>query len=475
MLTEILRCSKSNRHLLEESGFSLVEVLVGSAILVGIGASVFYTTSVKSINAAQATNRFRCEASTASAISFLQSQGIVSQIVNVVPVSGSRTVPTALQFTSSYVDLGDLWNGNPEIMGDATGAPIVLNSGALIGGSVRNLAAIYNNSGTDFCSAGGNYGPLSSYLSSINGGLPPGSTTTIQVQPYSLLNGSINCSLPKPLILYPRPSSSTGNAYANNWVQPGGTSTSDYGLVATIRTTFNEGGRSFTCSSQHKFQYQRDIVPPVTISTATNTTPNTTQFPATPNCTSTTSVPLDISIGYNSSPIPPEPGTVLLCKDQSTRLVYDNYSNCYPGPAPGPQPRPALTGGASVVTPAPQYPSYGNWVPCDQAQVCGVSASSAAADTSSNVGLNLHFAALPYDCQVALQAVAIDTSGNFSTATALNITDPTLTPQPLLQRPTCGPTFCYAGGALPGNTWNPALMSAQDYNNGYYMCGAACP
>lgn len=424
-----------------ESGMTLVEVLIGTAILMIVSLTVIYT-NVQGVGSQSngAQSRFTCESHAQSILNHFKSIGVESTRYNYVPDStGDRTA--GMPFSFDGIDATDTWGTGSqyEIIGSSSNP--ALRNGLLAKGSVRALLSIYN-SNASFCSNadGAAYEPLNSVLTDTTQGLR-NAQTTLRIQAYNINSGALSCPA-APFQIFPMGRNPSASAYGAYVSQP---SNSDwqYGLLLTVRVAYEDGsGQTQSCTTQHRFQFQRDeIAPPVMNTTVTANTSNPRLNCAPPRADMT------LSLGYNSDP--GEKGIVFLCQDVSMRRPRGTIQCAGPSGAQynGAPPAPTTTIGP------------GSWVACDKVTACNVSPESSTANpsrTADAIRLVNVYRNIPSDCVVKINSVAVDVAGNSSTVAQLPNTDPTES-----LRPSCG-TLCSPNGWWGGY--------AGTYPNGYYVC-----
>jgi hypothetical protein len=256
------------------------------------------------------------------------------------------------------------------------------------------------------------------------------------------------------------------------------------GFIVRAKTQFvGEDGSNDMCVTEQKFQYEVDVdeppKPTVLSSTMTSLTPA--------ECTGADVNTFELDVGYNGGSV--EPGTVLLCQDQSIKPeiaqtpllgvqvragVQCLSGNSASAPAPpGPQVAfyypgsyfpPAGYGGFDYTT-GTTSTGIRRWVPCDTLQLCGRSPKNATI-TSANgppttkISYHLEYENLPSDCRIIVKTAGVDTGANSS---------------PELASPSMGSNnpVLFSGST---NSWDVPRPRCKvfcgDFLTGYFTCGS---
>lgn len=191
------------------SGYSLVELLIGIAII--SGAALIIANFSTSYNSTQTTTRRSCESYTESLINIVKEETPYRQILTTTPSgadalrtppafgSGTRAVPNP----ASYGPVsGSAADTNPFIITGSTFATAQLgerpNSFQMIQGSIRSLATIYNRTPGIRCQFG-TYAPITTPgpgnldLPEFLRSLPGGVTIQMRIDPYIISSGVSLC------------------------------------------------------------------------------------------------------------------------------------------------------------------------------------------------------------------------------------------------------------------------------------------
>ncbi len=455
-------------------GFSIIEVLVGTAILSGVMMSLIYSTEVSDLNYGKAGTNFQCISNLNSGFSFITSLGVQSNIVNFVPTPTQLYAPNTLFTYGSPPSYGipgisqtDLWStASAPMIADNTTTPTTLDGEAMIDSAIRGLLAIYNsNAGYCTSATGMDYPSMDTYLNQKFTDIQ-GLTTTIRIQPYNLSTGQTTGCSPSPLQLYPGGlNTPMTNAFAGGEAQPNVNAQNNLGLLVTLYTTYkNTSGVTYNCSGQRKYSYQYNGNAPTLVVNQQYGSPDPSQTAAPANCSALNNANIQVQIGYTSTSKPNEKGVVFLCKDVSQEAVgtgSPSTTQCY-GPS-GPQPNGPVTLQAMPTNP--------NWVPCQDVTLCNVAPTASSILTSNNPQYIVNtYNKLPENCYMQISATAVDTAGNLPDVfgNLPNQFTTALTTTPLgtnqLKQPSCNP-YCAVNGF---GAWTGAQIAANP--NGYYDC-----
>lgn len=440
------------------SGFSLVEALIGVAIIAIAATTItqFGTIRQTSKKSQMSTS---CKSIAKSVIDHVKdvsvSSGFSSYFIgdNVNDFSNASIT----NFSGRLNNAADSWVGASSADSPFLDpAPFEVNTSLLMESSIRLLTSIYNSRGgnTDFAP----YAPITgqTFLGSITKnsslGIPP--TITIKVVPYDL--DSKNEAAPaQPLYIRPQGGGGGAGPAITHWTN----SVDNLGMRLAVEVTYTpQGGGPETCQSSHDFQYPIDNSRPsiefleVTENTYTGgVTPNSSM------CASPADEPTNVTVRLGVSAANFEEGLVFLCRDSSTATnhsppvgsaPYDETN--FAGETYYPCNNAAISSSAPVrygigpdnSTPntlsPPSNPGAGlggGWVPCHSVSLCGENINSfnindqtantsldRNGDPTNRVVLTMEFN-LPttLHCQYGMEAIAVDAAGNKSDQEDLSI------------------------------------------------------
>ena len=467
-----------------ERGFSVTEILVSSGIvaITALVVSQFVSQQKKLVN--NVVTRNACTAyiaevqqtlravGTSISINSLTGEQAMMEETGSMYMSGNTPdglISPSIRWPTANTLLDDI-AANPHTV---YGANILLRTPQMYDGSIGVLVGILN-SDPNFCTtyqdpsvAGstllpapvGNSNAVFNMLNPVAG---------LQIIPYDLETGAeINCgAVPANLIIKPRGSAlasvaKTGDANFPNvgWAA----NVKEWGLKVKIRVDYQDNmGNANRCLGELKFQYPPDIAQPVVpggVITGIDTIPNAAANPAPLGDFSTLSTDATVRINnagacgtantsnivfnfnYDASTV--EPGSVIVCRDQSRMVAKTIRCEDAAGNNLGiPKPlRSAIYGGVPVaqvptqinappVTPIIYHPQYvnpattnnnfadGSWVPCNEVKICNspglpvVTESSSSAN--SNVNLTVGFNGIEEGCLARIEFAFVDTAGNIS-------------------------------------------------------------
>ena len=370
--------------------------VVATVALIGV-AIYMVPQFLSTYNPRPQTVKRTCESYAQSIVSVAQEETTYKDIVQWMDNPNNRgiTSPTFTSNPRAITTSSDYWTplasytitNNPTAGAESTGTR--LQNAALVQGTVRTLAVIYNRNVGVRCPTFGTYAPLTTNITVpvLLQGYSP--SATISIEPYLISTNASVCDGTFKLPI-PRPSGSTaganvftvGSANTNiasveasyHAANPAPTylatddnysianvsgGNADLGFRLKVRVSYTVDGNNYTCESSQNFEYPMDKTPPAVPNDVVITT-NTSLSPSQENCTATlNSKQAVVRIGYTAGNTP-ERGTVLLCRDlsytQNRRPYYgsatfdpatsDNYSGaCIP--SAGTATPPVATGGLS--------------------------------------------------------------------------------------------------------------------------------
>lgn len=384
-----------------QKGLSFVEILV-TAALIGTTFVVIsqYSTMYTS---PKATLKRSCQAYAQTIVAAVQQDTYYRQLNNFIPTNATRmgafsapesnattatlAIPTSATYNTYW------WGGavtSTDFAVSMTNASSASNAGAtlqnfqLIQGSVRELAAIYNNNATLRCGYDV-YPPLTGTFqmprdlaAAVTSVTNP---TKIKIAPYDILSGSSACATfptkvhPAPLGNVPPTNPNLFSAFQaaptsgdllgpipagrEEWTSLGyagtgpasmptsytvanrgaGTPVNNaaataVGFELSVQVQYKESGNDDYCVVTQKFEYPRDRAAPPVPNVATVTSNNTnTQLDA---CTTPSAVTpsVTLAMGYTSA-AEFERGTQFLCRDLSWQRAFITVDTSAPmsGPA----------------------------------------------------------------------------------------------------------------------------------------------
>lgn len=499
-----------------QDGFSMVEGLVAIAMIGGVFVatmSVFQTMSASRPSMVMRS----CDLYARSVVQAVEEETLYRQLVNFVPTPGDRTVDaSAFTATRAVPNVNDYFTtseANAYLVSQPPGAAndgLVAGTGStlqahqLLQGSVRSLAAIYNNNPQVRCQFG-NYAPLGNPAVAPPGSLAPfNPQVDVRIDPYDRVTGAAMCGAsvnPRPQGMrandpnqsaYAVGSGAQGVPGANEEYDPvspsqpptfnanarianPGLGLVNQGLELVVRVRYQREGANIECKFGKKFEYPTDRsepLPPDIARVVSNTT-----VPR-PSCPSGNPVQRNVAIevGFSGTP---ERGFQLLCRDLSWRQGWQ------PNPGPSHSYPACIIGGVlrpEVLVHAPDpalqtFPRDNRWVPCDQLRQCGlapISVSYPYANPNVNASghvITLNYQAMPFGCTMNFEAVSVDSAGNTSLSVARSFAENAgggVTQMNRIWYGTCqggAPTIC-------GLDQGPGYYA--DFPNGYYTCNPAC-
>jgi hypothetical protein len=496
------------QHSKWESGLGLIEVMISVAVVAGLALfSGYYAKMLMITTQPTVENRFSCTTQASTMLSKIRGQvGTLYSPNTFYPQTiGGFNPPTGAAALFQYPTLvPDLWTGIPPIMVN-TAVPAVGNA-MLLSGPMRALNMLYMGTyagPVDYCTTPnssplidgvttGSYPSLSTDSRAILAATPnvTNLTTKMQIQLYDLATGAIQpCSVkawihPQGLYL----DSQNLNGFATT-AAPGGLIppapyftkpaatypyTDQYGIFLQVQTSYSEynpqtqNTLTQTCTASQKLSYDRDFAaPPAPLINVTVQPGGDPGIGGDANSHAYT-----LTLTENSS----EPGLVMVCRDRSTRLPYGIYGCYYSGPTTG---GPGLQASWSTVAPVNQQitsnsttedqstagtlispiPATPPWVPCEQVTLCGKAWDSTPSiiSTGSSLSMTANYSHLPSDCEVRIEAAAMDAAGNLNSGPlpyytpAQSVTTTSLGSESTIPRPTCGPYACTGVGI--NNYW----------------------
>jgi hypothetical protein len=282
-----------------------------------------------------------------------------------------------------------------------------------------------------------------------------GFATTIQIQPFDLVNKTVNAACPMPLWIRPRgvPDYDLVPPANRPFDFPPSVS-GNYGYRVTLNGTYTDLTNNVkSCSLSEDFSFPVDKKAQ-SLSVIWSTSIDTSSVAGTvgqsgaelppeanalsgsqrPVCSHEPGMPasLTLTIGFNTNPTTPVPpvetGTVFMCRDFSQQL-NPNYCEQYKNDP---------TAGLHAVMQGTEYNVEGDgsatpltkkWVPCSEVTACGIKPTSFTTLEDPNVPGALTYR-LKYDndtttskdgiwgCDIRIDVASVDLAGNFRTLAA---------------------------------------------------------
>jgi len=381
----------------------------------------------------------------------------MGSIHNFTPLAGANnnTVKTSNSPFATFTSPDELsnisrWPDIP-ILSDTVNPQI--NSYLLINGNMNLLQGLYN-SVSGICTGFVNIGSGNPTANSLRVPAPSqlqvtGTGMRVQIVPYNIDTGVAQSCITPPLYISPRgrvmndgvPASPfTGNNAEDRKLTRPSNVRANMGFIVRVQTQYSdEYDSTSTCVTEQKFQYDGDADAPPTPTVLSSTMTS----PAPAVCTAKDTNEFELEVGYNSTLGRIEPGSVLLCQDQSVipnvtqnippgiatkKFACHSGNNASPPPSPDPGPQVAQFVPGSYFLPA-GYSGYEytvgttsagirRWVPCNSLQLCGVPpydvTSESADGPPRKLAYRLKYRNLPSDCRIVVKTAGIDTSANSS-------------------------------------------------------------
>lgn len=342
-------------------GFSLLEVVIAIGV---VGAAAYLVPQFLALyNPRPMTVQRTCESYAQSIVAVVQEETPYRDLVqwidsparrsssSVPTFTATRAVPAASDYWLPAIDL--LVTQSPVAGSNAAGTR--LQNAALIQGTLRTLATIYNRNPDIQCNFN-TYDPLTSlprpevmqpyltgvtnpvliniepYSISTNNNLcttslklpiPPSKTLSNTINSFSAGSGNTDVSSIEASLYSSAPSTyaeASGNTLRIANVSNG---SQDLGFRLKVRVSYQVDGITKSCEVSQNFQYAPDNTappPPNDVVIENNASLNPQS-----NCVSPTAQNVRLRIGYSGAA--PERGTVLLCRDLSyIQSRRPNYS-----------------------------------------------------------------------------------------------------------------------------------------------------
>lgn len=496
-------------------GFTVVEALVASAIVAVVAlAGVAAITQMRTMK-----NRSIevCRLHASSTVEKFRSIGYFSAISSFAPDRTRRDFPGDPTLSLSGIGINDsqMWPPGTNVLDDQP-IPVIKNN-VLIMSSLNALLAIYNSNASGFCSDTG-----ATYGGSI-AAPPPGTelkdaTVMLRIRPYNTQTGEL-LDCPPDLRIAPEPiiPDSKPNSAFSPFTPIGGTITeppkvtrdpstkTNVGLKLTVMESFtNEDNQASKCNAEQNFQYPADLTPPPPPDFATVVLSSSVIPPVNSNICAPYTNSYTLQFGYATNNM--EPGTVLVCRDNSVFNTYTAVDTRYAAVECRGVPTPS--GVATVITknappsmlppanePGIQFsPAYNvrkadvanPWVSCDKVTACGKPPNSGGGVAKSGTSLKpvyeLRYTDLPPLCRINIEIAALDTASNPS-ATVLSKPNP-LNPNVIDPRNTIETGFWDVPAVVCGDPVNPTTTLCSPGGSGaagagyygtpsqiYFRCG----
>jgi len=453
---------------LSHKGFSLVEILVASAVLIVSSLGVVFLIQQKSV-VSNISDSSSCVAHLNKVMTRLKEKGLRLEAHDFLPTDTAlRPVAASAPSQNGILNV-DRWPDHPDYS-ISTNVPVPeLRNSHLLLSSVSAIAAIYNSSASYCSNATGvayNTADLMANSRSRGVGATAVSTianTRIRIQPYQLdTNDFPTPACPAgPLIIKPTAQAEVASGFTTSPLPVFGPPAAapytlagpdryfatmaanvedNLGFLVTVFAEYQKNdGNTAPCTLQQRFQYQRDGTPATfggggASSQATGASNMTAIGPQNCEFEASANVNLDVVVEFGeiNGNVISEDGSIMLCRDLSYKLEpEDGNYNCYSGISskrqyefPGTEGGKAITTATAVDTyyfdgrgiPKPDPLSVktlvgdGFWKPCDQIVACGLEVN--ADFTGGNLVYTLNYNSLVWNCIIRIQYTIIDPAGN---------------------------------------------------------------
>ncbi|WP_157684735.1 type II secretion system protein [Bdellovibrio bacteriovorus] len=406
----------------KQSGFSLVEMLIGLTIVGGVFA-ILYNFGRMNAQRVSSESITACEQIARSSLDNLRSFGLERTSANINREANLIGPPDGTKVNSTVIRTEDAWGVTDpsRILLDRNtppNQPSTSNFHLNTIGTMSTLAKLYSTNPT-YCSGSVPYpGNLL-----VQGGIANGGNdrfqsvnTTLKIQSYQLSTGQIGCHP-----FYPVPASADASPTAGGTVRLPPEASSDYGFWVTVNTSYAEAnGKTGSCTASSLFQYPAKRRPssssPSGFMTASDPGGPGVCKPTMTGTTTTIYMPAQ-SEGKD---------WVMVCQDAS-------YSSPLSGPSC-----------SGRVSQEPFTVANNAWVDCRQVTLCNEPAANNSVWVSPNEVRVFH-SKLKWGCHPRMNVRVVDSAQNL-VGSQITITDPNIDSW-WSQGPGChGPNRC-------GHTW----------------------
>lgn len=476
-----------------QSGFGMVEVLIGAAIVAALAGSLsFYSSLISSAMAPSSVNTFSCVAHGTSVLSKMRSLSGQFSVTAFAPFQTTRT-PSSLFAANQVIPASALWQSVPPFQSDEA-SPYIYSASAY-SGPLRVFNSMYNRTDIDFCGAFASSPELEAINETVAGGANTRIVGTVnsylRVRLYELSTGTVLSNCQKPIWINPKaaaPGNPSRDAFQGGYVRRDPAAVrSDLGILLELQTDYIDATDPDASSAGgENANVQSCVVSDRLVLGLDNNVPEAPVISVTGlgtpaadggNANQGTAVVTVTAVGDGDN-------TVMVCRDRSVRTSQGAYE-CYAASSPGPGPQhTSVTPNAYAVAasvPSQLETSYTNfgsarpatwplpeWVPCERVTLCGRSPTASSLTSLANAGYSVtnNYQLLPSDCVARIEAAAVDSSGNLniSPASPYNPAQISISATGFTTslRPTCG---AWCGPAMP--YWPGGV-------NGYWQYPSCC-